>query len=67
MEDLSKVDTNISIVTSMINQTMPEYYNLFSLSKEKAIEGWERKLSIWRKCLAYWKRRFNRILKDLEY
>lgn len=62
IEELEAVQSNIETVESQLNQTQPAYYSTFGKT-----EQWKRLLEVRRNALAYWKRRFNRILLKLGY
>ena len=62
LDQLSEVHWNIRTTENLINSNQRNYY------RELGIENrWNHKVEIWEKCLAYWKRRFNRILNELKY
>ena len=62
IEQLVTVQENIEAVQKQLASPMPGYYSLFG--KER---NWTHVLEIRTKALAYWKRRFNRIILTLGY
>ncbi len=62
IQQLDQVRYNIKLTERFMAQPIPYYYSEFG-----HLSRWQHKLKIWAKCLAYWKRRFNRILNELRY
>jgi hypothetical protein len=62
LQDLDIIVGHIGTYERRINEVMPNYYNVFSTQFK-----WQRQCEINKKCLAFWKRRFNRILLTLGY
>jgi len=62
IEQLEAVQENIEAVQKQLAEKIPTYYNIFG-----KVSKWEHILGIRIKALAYWKRRFNRILLKLVY
>jgi len=65
IEQLEQVQYNIELVEKQVNEKVEDtaYYRIFYESHKK----FEHNKAIRIKALAYWKRRFNRILNDLYY
>ncbi len=59
---LKTVQENIEHTEHYINQEIPPYYSEFNKLHE-----WNHKIEIWKKALAFWKRKFNRIIDELKY
>ena len=66
IEQLDKVQWNIETVEKQVNQKLEDsnYYKIFGYGKES--EFYHLK-EIRTKALAFWKRKFNRIIKELKY
>jgi len=62
IEQLEAVQKNIEEVERQLNQHIPAYYETFN-----KMHKWNRLIEIRTKALAYWKRRFNRIILQLGY
>lgn len=62
IEQLAQVQENIETVERQLAEKMPAYYTLFS-----RVWKWNHLLEVRAKALAYWKRRFNRIILQLGY
>jgi len=62
IEKLEAVQTNIETVERQLTSGIPAYYTTFGRAKE-----WEHLIEIRVNALAYWKRKFNRILLNLGY
>lgn len=62
IEKLEAVQGNIEAVENQLNYKKDRAFMIFGTDKE-----WEHKKEIRTKALAYWKRRFNRILNELKY
>jgi hypothetical protein len=62
IEQLEAVQENIEAVENQLASKMPLHYEMFG--KER---NWKHVIEIRTKALAYWKRRFNRILLTLGY
>ena len=64
IEQLNSVQYNIELVEKYANQKLENniYYKIFGSEKE-----FYHNKEIQTKALAYWKRRFDRILKELAY
>ena len=65
LEELEIVQNNIFIVEAQIHSKI-EDTTYFKVFKEKP-KDYEHNKEIRTKALAYWKRRYNRILKELQY
>lgn len=61
IEQLEYVDSHMNHYQNKLIQEKPYYYTLFGTEGK-----WEHDKDIWRKCLAFWRRKNNRILKELE-
>ena len=61
IDRLQNIEYIINDYSNRLLATMPDYYDLFRM-----INKWNRQQEINRKCLAYWKRQFNKTLKQLE-
>jgi hypothetical protein len=62
IEQLETVQNNIETVQRQLVEDMPMYYETFGKAKQ-----WEHLLEIRVSALAYWRRKFNRILLKLGY
>ena len=62
LEQLETVLSHIAHHERKIGEKMPSYYKVFSNAHK-----WEIQCEINKKCLAFWKRKFNRILLTLGY
>lgn len=62
IEQLLQIQINIETVARQISQETPPYYKMFDRFSE-----WEHLKEIRIKALDFWKRKFNRILKQLTY
>jgi len=64
IEQLEKVQWNIEQVDKQVNRRLDEntWYCIFGTTAK-----WEHEIEIRTKALAYWKRRFNRIINELKY
>jgi len=65
IEQLEKIQDNIEIVERQVNQKEEDtaYYKFFGYGQKH----FEHDKEIRTKALAYWKRRFNRVLNELNY
>ena len=65
IEDLEQVLYNINMVEKQVNFKLEDtpYYQIFGRGQK----DFEHNKEIRTKALAYWKRRFNRILNELKY
>jgi len=65
IEQLENVQDNIQYVEKQVNQKVEDtvYYKFFGNGQKH----FEHDKEIRTKALAYWKRRFNRIIKQLKY
>ena len=65
IEQLERVQENIETVEKQLNQKITDttYYKLFGTGQA----GFEHDKEIRFKAYAYWKRRFNRIIRELQY
>jgi len=65
IEQLEQVQENIESVEKQVNQKLEDttYYRIFG----EGAKEFESDKELRKKCLAYWKRRFNRILAELIY
>jgi len=65
IEQLEQVQENIETVERQINQKLEDttYYRIFGHGSKE----FESDKKLRKKCLAYWHRRFNRILAELIY
>jgi len=62
IEKLEVVQGNIEAVENQLNYKKTQSYMIFGTNEE-----WAHDKEIRTKALAYWKRRFNRILNELKY
>lgn len=64
LSKLEDIQYNIDLYEKRVSEEMPTIYTQLG---RQAVSRWDRERDINIKCLAYWKRRFNRELKGLGY
>ena len=61
ISQLEDIHSFINVYEGLLAQTMPDWYEFLGPGR------WDHHKGIQKKCLAYWKRRFNRQLDSLRY
>ena len=62
IERLDTIYSYIRLYDKRINGRMPEYYKIFGTENR-----WKHQCEINKKCSYYWKRKFNKILTEINY
>ena len=65
LEKLEQLETIAYTISLYEERLMPNYYSQFVMSVIPVTVNHNKEINT--KCLAYWKRRFNRILETLKY